>query len=205
MSDEGKHMGSEIIDQRKKHGNLFVVSAPSGSGKTTLCKALLKHYPDIVYSISTTTREPREGEKDGVDYHFMEKEAFIEKLNSRCWAEWALVHDHYYGTSAEFLNEMLLSGKDILLDIDVQGMRQILEHYPDAVTIFIMPPSLDELRNRLEKRGTDNRETIEKRLGNAEEEISSQELYRYVIINDRLEEAINEFIEIVGSYIEEKK
>ena len=181
-------------------GDLFVVSAPSGSGKTTLCKALRKHYPDIAYSISTTTRKPRKGEKDGIDYHFMAKGEFLVKLNSDCWAEWALVHDHYYGTSAAFLNETLASGKDILLDIDVQGTRQILERYPDAVTIFIMPPSLEVLRARLEKRGTDSRETIEKRMGNAETEISKKDLYRHVIINDRLEAAINELIEIVGSY-----
>jgi guanylate kinase len=187
-------------EQIKRAGNLFVVSAPSGSGKTTLCKALLKHFPDIEYSISTTTRKPRKGEIDGIDYHFMGKEEFLEKLNSHCWAEWALVHDHYYGTSATFLDRALASGKNILLDIDVQGMRQILERYPVAVTIFIMPPSLNVLRERLEKRGTDSRETIEKRMGNAEEEISKKDLYRHVIINDRLEKAINELIEIVGSY-----
>ena len=178
-----------------------MVSAPSGSGKTTLCKALLKHYPDIGYSISTTTRKPRKGEKDGIDYHFMEKGEFLVKLESHCWAEWALVHDHYYGTSAAFLDETLASGKDILLDIDVQGTRQILERYPDAVTIFIMSPSLDVLRERLEKRGTDSSETIEKRMGNAEEEISKKDLYRHIIVNDRLEVAINELIEIVGGYI----
>ena len=191
---------SRNSDFSSKAGNLFVVSAPSGSGKTTLCKALLNHYPDIEYSISTTTRKPRKGETDGIDYHFMEKGEFLEKLNSSCWAEWALVHDYYYGTSAGFLDEALVSGKNILLDIDVQGMRQILERYPDAVTIFIMPPSLDVLRGRLEKRETDSRETIEKRMGNAEEEISKKDLYRHVIINDRLEVAINELIEIVGSY-----
>ena len=192
-------------EQIKRAGNLFVVSAPSGSGKTTLCKALLKHYPDIAYSVSTTTRKPREGETDGIDYHFMEKEAFLEKLSNHRWAEWALVHGNYYGTSATFLDEALASGKNILLDIDVQGMRQILERYPVAVTIFIMPPSLDVLRERLEKRATDSRETIEKRMGNAEEEISKKELYRHVIVNDRLGAAIGEFIDVVGRYIDEKK
>jgi guanylate kinase len=188
------------MDQHEKQGNLIVVSAPSGSGKTTLCKALLKHYPGLVYSISTTTRKPRKGEKDGIDYHFMDKEAFIEKLKANCWAEWARVHDNYYGTSAAFLDEELASGRDILLDIDVQGMRQIIERYPDAVTIFIMPPSLQVLRERLERRGTDSEETIEKRMGNAAEEISHKNLYRHVIINDQLETAIDEFIEIVGRY-----
>lgn len=183
-------------------GTLFVVSAPSGSGKTTLCKALLKHYPDMVYSISTTTRKPRKGEADGVDYHFIGKEAFVEKLNSHCWAEWALVHDHYYGTSAVFLDEALAAGRNILLDIDVQGTRQIQERYPGAVSIFIMPPSLEVLRERLEKRGTDNRETIEKRMRNAVEEIAQKNIYRHVLVNDRLDDAIHDLISIVGGYIQ---
>ena len=190
--------------QIKRHGHLIVVSAPSGTGKTTLCKALLQHYPDIVYSISTTTRSPRKGEKDGVDYHFMEKECFIEKLKDHCWAEWAQVHGNYYGTSAAFLDQTLASGRDILLDIDVQGTRQILKRYPGAITVFILPPSLKVLRERLEKRRTDSRETIEKRMQNAEEEISHQNLYRHVIINDRLSAAKKELIDIVGSYREKQ-
>jgi guanylate kinase len=188
------------MDLHTGKGNLFVVSAPSGSGKTTLCRTLLNHFPDMVYSISTTTRKPRPGETDGVDYHFMEKEAFLAKLNSHCWAEWALVHGHYYGTSAAFLDEALALGKDILLDIDVQGMRQIGERYSNAVTIFIEPPSLTVLRERLEKRGTDSRETIEKRMKNAQAEISKKDLYHHVIVNDRLAAAQEELIGIVGSY-----
>lgn len=187
----------------EKYGNLIVISAPSGAGKTTLCRALLHSYPDILYSISTTTRKPRKGEKDGCDYHFMDKEDFIKKLKDGSWAEWALVHDHYYGTSAVFLERALNAGKDVLLDIDVQGTRQILERYPNAVTIFIMPPSLDVLRERLEKRGTDNRETIEKRIRNAREEMAQKNIYHYVIVNDDLETAIGRIIQIVGKYREQ--
>ena len=190
--------------QRQRQGHLIVVSAPSGAGKTTLCKALLKHYPDIVYSISTTTRRPRKGEKNGVDYHFMDKERFIEKLNDHCWAEWAQVHDNYYGTSAAFLDQTLDAGRDILLDIDVQGARQIRERYPDAITVFIMPPSLKVLRERLEKRGTDSRETIEKRMRNAQEEMLNKEVYRHVIVNDQLAVAKKKLIDIVGSYKEKQ-
>lgn len=187
----------------EKYGNLIVISAPSGAGKTTLCRALLRRYPDILYSISTTTRKPRKGEKDGCDYHFMDKEDFVRKLKDGSWAEWALVHDHYYGTSAVFLERTLNAGKDVLLDIDVQGTRQILERYPNAVTIFIMPPSLDVLRERLEKRGTDNRETIEKRIRNAREEMAQKNIYHYVIVNDDLETAIGRIIQIVGKYREQ--
>jgi guanylate kinase len=188
------------MDLHTGKGNLFVVSAPSGSGKTTLRRTLLNHFPDMVYSISATTRKPRQGETDGVDYHFMGKEEFLAKLNSHCWAEWALVHGHYYGTSAAFLDEALALGKDILLDIDVQGMCQIGERYSNAVTIFIEPPSLTVLRERLEKRGTDSRATIEKRMRNAEDEMLNKKMYRHVIVNDQLAVARKELIDIVGSY-----
>lgn len=188
------------MDLHTGKGNLFVVSAPSGSGKTTLRRTLLNHFPDMVYSISATTRKPRQGETDGVDYHFMEKEEFLAKLNSHCWAEWALVHGHYYGTSAAFLDEALALGKDVLLDIDVQGMCQIGERYSNAVTIFIEPPSLTVLRERLEKRGTDSRATIEKRMRNAEDEMLNKKMYRHVIVNDQLAVARKELIDIIGSY-----
>ncbi|MEJ2096649.1 MAG: guanylate kinase [Deltaproteobacteria bacterium] len=189
-----------ITAAARPSGNLIVISAPSGAGKTTLCKALLAHYPDIKYSVSTTTRSPRKGERDGIDYHFMDSAQFLQKLKNKFWAEWALVHDHYYGTSADFLNKTLASGTDVLLDIDVQGTRQILEHYPAAITIFILPPSLNVLKERLKKRGSDTCETIEKRIRNAKEEIAQKHLYRHVIVNDDLETAVKQLITIVGDY-----
>jgi len=189
-----------ITAAARPRGNLIVISAPSGAGKTTLCKALLAHYPDIKYSVSTTTRSPRKGERDGIDYHFMDSAQFLQKLKNKFWAEWALVHDHYYGTSADFLNKTLASGTDVLLDIDVQGTRQILEHYPAAITIFILPPSLNVLKERLKKRGSDTCETIEKRIRNAKEEIAQKHLYRHVIVNDDLETAVKQLITIVGDY-----
>jgi len=190
----------ETVLQKHGEGRLFVVSAPSGAGKTTLCKALRGVYADIRYSVSHTTRKPRHGEKDGIDYHFIDDKKFIDMRDRDCWAEWAMVHGHYYGTSAINLEQALSGGHDILLDIDVQGTIQILKRYPDAVTIFIMAPSLEILKQRLSKRGTEDPQTIEKRLRNAEKEIAGNSIYRHVIVNDDLSTATDEFIGIVGKY-----
>jgi len=194
----------EATVQKHRIGHLFVVSAPSGAGKTTLCKALRSVYTDIQYSVSHTTRKPRQGEKEGVDYFFIDTETFLDMRQRDCWAEWADVHGHYYGTSAENLDQALSDGFDILLDIDVQGAIQILERYPQAVTIFIMAPSLDMLKQRLSKRGTEDPQTIEKRLRNAEKEIARKSMYRHVIVNDELSTAIDTFIHIVGKYRDNK-
>ena len=181
-------------------GALFIISAPSGAGKTTLCTRLLAYYPDIIYSISYTTRRPRPGETDGVDYHFITRAAFLEKRKQDYWAEWARVHDHFYGTSAAFLSDTMARGHDVLMDIDVQGAMQIKERFPEAVTIFIMPPSMEVLKQRLADRGTDNQAVIEKRLQNAVSEMVHKDRYRHVIVNDELETATNELIDIVTRY-----
>ena len=124
-------------------GHLFVVSAPSGAGKTTLCQAARERLPELVYSVSSTTRQPRAGEVEGRDYFFVSEARFEQGIADGSWAEWARVHDNYYGTSARFLEDHLAAGRDVLLDIDVQGAKQILERYPEAVTVFIAAPSLD--------------------------------------------------------------
>jgi len=183
-----------------KTGRLFIISAPSGAGKTTLCSALMKHFDGMLYSISYTTREPRKGEKNGVDYHFVSKEYFEKQITAGTWAEWAKVHGNYYGTSAVFLDKTVGSGDDILLDIDVEGTKQIIERYPDSITIFIMPPSLDILRFRMDSRGADSREVIERRMTNAEKEISQKSIYKHVIVNDNLPRAVAEIISIVEMY-----
>jgi guanylate kinase len=180
--------------------NLFIISAPSGAGKTTLCQALLKKFPDFIYSISYTTRPPRGNEKNGKDYFFIEKEAFEKKLKQNYWAEWANVHGYFYGTSREFLDYHLARGRNILLDIDVQGTRQILEYYPKSVTIFIMPPSLEVLRIRLESRATDSREVIERRLKDAAKEIEQRHIYRHIIVNDQLNETVDRLTHLVEMY-----
>jgi guanylate kinase len=178
-------------------GHLFVVSAPSGAGKTTLCRAVLEHFTDMLYSVSYTTRSPREGEKNAIDYHFISFLEFEKGINEGKWVEWANVHDHYYGTSAEFLIKGLAAGKDILLDIDVQGAIQIHATYPDCILIFIEPPSLETLRYRLELRGLDSEAVIEQRLRNAKNEIAKKGIYHYVILNDRLETAKKQLISFI--------
>ena len=161
-------------EMKPKRGHLFIISAPSGAGKTTLAKAVLQQFTDMLYSISYTTRNPRAEERDGVDYHFISKQDFKKGIKKGRWAEWAEVYGNYYGTSAEFIEKSLSSGCDILLDIDVQGTLQILKHYPDSVTIFILPPSVNALRKRLEMRGSDSQAVIEKRLVNARKEMAQK-------------------------------
>jgi len=183
-----------------RSGHLFVVSAPSGAGKTTLCTALMQRFPDIRYSVSATTRPARPGEIHGKDYFFLSQEAFEQKIRVDHWAEWARVHGHYYGTSARAIDTALAQGRDLLLDIDVQGTRQILKRYPDAVTIFIMPPSTDVLRRRLLKRNTDSAAVIDRRLAVAEAEMAQRAIYRHILVNDVLADAIEGLTRIVARY-----
>ena len=197
---EIRQSGSNSRQTNSKRGHLFIISAPSGGGKTTLSKAVLNRFKDIIYSISYTTRSPRNSEQDGVDYYFIPKKDFEERIKSGLWAEWAKVHGNYYGTSAEFLEKGLASGRDMLLDIDVQGTIQILGKYPDSITIFIMPPSLETLGKRLEMRRTESRTTIKRRLLTAEKEMAQKDLYRYIIVNDQLSVAIEELVAIIEKY-----
>lgn len=201
---------AEIADSYPKELNrnlahLFIISAPSGAGKTTLSRAVLQRFDDILYSVSYTTRESRSGEQDGIDYHFISKSEFRKRIKNDKWAEWAEVHGNFYGTSAEFMDEGLTAGHDILLDIDVQGTLQILNRYPNSITIFILPPSLDTLKNRLESRGTDSTEAIERRLKEAEKELARKDFYRHVVVNDQLSETIEELVSIIESYRTTKK
>jgi guanylate kinase len=181
-------------------GRLFILSAPSGAGKSTLCKAALDQFPDMLYSISYTTRPPRPGESHGVDYFFIDKGEFEAGIEQGRWAEWAEVYGNYYGTSRETLSRTLNDGRDILLDIDVQGMRQIQSTFPDGITIFIMPPSLDTLRRRLTSRGTENSEVMAIRLQNAQKEMAQKDRYRHVIVNEVLADATDELISLMAAY-----
>ncbi len=171
-------------------GLLVVLSAPSGAGKTSISRALLSSRPALRQSVSCTTREKRGGEVDGVDYHFVSRAEFDRMVACGAFAEWAEVHGNRYGTTRSALAEATAAGQDILLDIDVQGAAQIRASGLDAVFIFILPPSLDELRQRLAARDTDAPEVIERRLANAAGEIRASVHADFIVVNDRLADAI---------------
>lgn len=171
-------------------GRLFVISGPSGTGKGTICKELIKD-DKIRLSVSMTTRNPREGEVHGVSYYFATKEEFLQKIDAGGFLEYAEVFGNYYGTPKMEVLELLDEGIDVLLEIDVQGALQIKEVYPEAVLVFILPPSMEELRARLTGRGTETQDVVERRLGEAAKEVSFVKQYDYAVINDDLEEAID--------------
>lgn len=171
-------------------GLLIVVSGPSGVGKGTLCNALVKNVDNLFISISATTRLPRAGEVNGVNYIFMNRENFEEKIEEGQFLEWAKVYNNYYGTPKEFVIEKLRKGKDVILEIDIQGAAQVKKSCPDGVFVFIAPPSLEELRKRIISRGTDDEESINLRLKSAKEEMRASFDYDYVIINDDLNKAV---------------
>ena len=181
----------------KEKGKLIVISGPSGAGKSTVVNTAIKGREDMCFSTSVTTRAPRPGEVDGKDYFFITPERFAEMVERDELLEHAEYVAHSYGTPRAFVQRQMDAGFNVSLDIEVQGARQVKEKMPEAVLIFILPPSMEELRRRLILRGTDSMETIEARLTRAREELKEASRYDYVIINDRLEEAAEEFAAIL--------
>ncbi|MGN0582250.1 MAG: guanylate kinase [Oscillospiraceae bacterium] len=177
-------------------GILIVVSAPSGCGKGTILAEVLKD-EKFYYSVSATTRSPRPGETDGVSYHFLGKEQFEELIRTDGMLEYAEYCGNYYGTPRDKVLEKINEGKNVILEIEVQGAMQIREKCPEAVFVFIAPPSVAELRNRLEKRGTETPEVINQRVSEAAQEISCAYRYDYVVVNNILEDAVNDFISVI--------
>lgn len=178
-------------------GILFVISGPSGVGKGTVLKELMGKVPDVVYSVSATTRPPRQGEKDGKDYFFLSAEEFKKGIAENKWLEWARVHNSYYGTPRLFVEQKLHEGHNVILEIDTQGARQVKERCPDAVFIFLTPPSVEDLTKRLEKRGTDSLQDKKIRLRNAIAEMEDAEWYDYCVVNDSVQRAAQEIKEIM--------
>jgi guanylate kinase len=169
---------------------LVIISSPSGAGKTTLTKDLLARFPKLTFSVSHTTRKPRATEVDGRDYRFVSREEFARLVDARAFAEWAEVHGNLYGTSLEEIERCRREGRSgLVFDIDYQGARQIKAQRPDAIGVFVLPPSMQELRERLRRRAADDEATIERRFRNAQREIEHYGLFDYVIINDDLEDA----------------
>lgn len=172
-----------------QQGMMIVLSGPSGAGKGTLKNEYMKRHNNAVFSVSMTTRSPRPGEIEGTDYYFTNQAAFQSILANDGFLEWAQVHGEYYGTPKQFALNTLAENKDIVLDIDVQGALQVKKSYPQALMIFIIPPSVEILEQRLRKRGTETEEKIQRRLSNAKKELSLMNQYDYVVINTTIEEA----------------
>jgi guanylate kinase len=181
----------------RRRGALFVVSAPSGAGKTTLCRELRVRVPELAYSISVTTRTPRPGEIDGVDFQFVEETLFRDMVAKDEFAEYAEVHGHLYGTRAITIERALASGTDVLLDIDTQGAAQLKRHAPEAVLIFIVAPSMAELEQRLRERRSNNEADIRRRLARAHDEIAMWRRYDYLIVNRDVKEALDQLEAII--------
>jgi len=197
MSSNGLGPGGETAPLSSREGVLFVVSAPSGAGKTSLCKQIVDFFPSLGHSVSFTTRACRPGEQDGRDYHFISVERFAGMAERGEFVEWAEVHGNRYGTARITLEEARRAGVDLLLEIDWQGAAQLRDNGVDGVYVFILPPGFDELRKRLEGRGTDAPEVIEQRLKNARRELSEAFSYDYLVVNDQFDHAVGELKAIV--------
>ncbi len=181
----------------KKRGKLVLYSGSSGVGKGTILSELLKRDPGIRVSVSNTTRSPRKGEIDGVHYNFVTKEQFEKLISEDGYLEYAEYCENYYGTPKKPVEDMLDQGYNVFLEIEVQGGLQIMEKYPDVLSIFILPPSMDVLEKRLRRRGTEDEETIQKRLDEAKREIGFKDKYKYNVVNGKLETAVEEILEIL--------
>lgn len=181
-------------------GRLYVLSGPAGAGKGTIVAEVFKQISDIVYSVSCTTRKPRQGEVNGINYYFLTEEEFREMIEKDQFLEWAYVHGNRYGTQRESIEKHLERGVDVLLEIDIQGAMQVKGKMPEAVTVFIQPPSFDELVSRLKARGTETPEQLEIRIANAKKELAAAGSYEYRIINDTVDEAVRDFVEIIQKH-----
>ncbi|SCJ49374.1 Guanylate kinase [uncultured Clostridium sp.] len=178
-------------------GLLIVVSGPSGAGKGTICKALLEKHDDLFISVSATTRQPRAGEVDGVNYHFITKEDFIKRVEQKDFLEYAEVYGNYYGTPKSRVEEMIDNGKNVILEIDIQGALKVKENFKEGVFIFILPPSMEELKQRIIKRGSETPESLMRRFKSAYQEINYISKYNYAVVNDVVDVAVSKIEGII--------
>lgn len=178
-------------------GLLIVVSGPSGAGKGTICKALLEKHDDLFISVSATTRQPRAGEVDGVNYHFITKEDFIKRVEQKDFLEYAEVYGNYYGTPKSRVEEMIDNGKNVILEIDIQGALKVKENFKEGVFIFILPPSMEELKQRIIKRGSETEESLMLRFKSAYKEINYISTYNYAVVNDTVDNAVKKIESIL--------
>jgi guanylate kinase len=176
----------------KKKGKIFAISAPSGTGKTSIVKRVLNEIPELIYSVSATTRKRRNNEEDGVDYFFISEEEFLDKIEKNEFVEWEKVYDYYYGTFKSLVDEHIAVGKSIIAEVDVKGALSLKDIYPEAILIFFSPPSFEELVARLQKRKTETSSDLNKRIERAKMELSQKDRFDYLIVNKDLEKAIIE-------------
>ena len=181
----------------KSKGNLVVISGPSGAGKGTICKALVERDKNLFVSVSATTRAPRKGEIDGVNYHFLTKEDFFDKVNKGEFLEHAEVYGNHYGTLKSNIEELLEAGKNVILEIDIQGALSVKENTKEGIFIFILPPSMEELKNRIVNRGSETKESLLKRFQSAYQEINYISRYNYAVVNDVVEQAVERVENII--------
>lgn len=192
------------MEEKQKKGKIFIISAPSGTGKTTILKKILKEIPNLHFSISVTTRKPREGEKNGTDYYFVTVEEVLDMFKRKELIEWAMVHGNFYGTPLWEVENNINKGINVIVDVDVKGFMKIKKRYPESISIFIMPPSIEELKNRLLKRENKKEfdEELKKRFEKAKYELLFKDLYDYVVLNDNLDKACEEVKSIILKNIE---
>lgn len=186
-----------------KKGKIIAVSSPSGGGKTTIVKRILKEYPELVFSVSATTRPKRKNEKHGVEYYFISEKEFKNHIENNNFVEWERFYDYYYGTFKSFITDNIEKGKSLVLEVDVKGALSLKQIYPESHLIFIDPPSLDELVKRLRNRNTESPEDFQKRIDRAKMELELKEKFDYVVENKVLEKAISEVLSLINKIIKE--
>lgn len=193
------------MESNSRVGNLFVVSGPSGAGKGTLLSQVIERIPDAWVSVSATTRSPRPGEIEGVHYFFLDTDHFKSLVEQDGFLEWAQVHDNYYGTLKQSVIDHMNAGDQVILEIDVQGALQVRKALPEAHLVFIEPPSLEELERRLRQRGTETEDVISSRMKTAEVELAQKMEYDVQVVNDDLERAVDELVEVINSFANDTK